>query len=93
MSEASINLEGVLTIAKVESLHAELETLEKNAAPVSIHAEGVTRVDTAVMQLLVAFFQSLASREISIRWSGVSEELVASAKLLGLASVLMLTQP
>lgn len=91
MSEVNINLEGVVTIAKVESLHAEFEEIEKKALPVSINAQSVTRVDTAVLQLLVAFFRSLAARDVSISWSGVSDELRASAKLLGLAIDLKLS--
>ena len=90
MSEVNINLEGVLTIARVESLHAELEEIERKSQPVSISAQSVTRVDTAILQLLVAFFRHLAARDISISWNGVSDEFVASARLLGLATDLQL---
>jgi ABC-type transporter Mla MlaB component len=84
MSEVTFNLEGVLTIARVESLHTEFEELEKNAQSVNLNARDVSRVDTSVLQLLVALFRSLASRELKVNWLSVSDELLAAAKLLGL---------
>ena len=92
MSEVSVNLEGVLTIARVESLHAEFEELEKNAVPITLNAQDVTRVDTAVLQLLVALFRSQSARDLGVAWLGVSDEFRASAKLLGLQTALKLTE-
>lgn len=92
MSEVTFNLEGVLNIARVESLHTELEELEKNAVSINLNANDVTRVDTAVLQLLVALFRSLSARELEVKWLGLSDEFRASAKLLGLETALKLNE-
>ena len=93
MSESSINLEGAVNIAKVESLHHEMEEAFKLALPTIIHASDVSRADTAALQLLVVFIKSMHQAKVKISWSGVSDELVAAAKLLGLEEVLNLPIP
>tara|TARA_R110001592_G_scaffold38315_2_gene126478 strand:- start:19204 stop:19479 length:276 start_codon:yes stop_codon:yes gene_type:complete len=90
MSSRTIKLDGVLNIARVEALHAEFEVLEKKPEPLIINASNVSRVDTAVLQLLVSLFRSLFSLNINVEWAGVSEEFKAAAKLLGLESELKL---
>jgi len=91
MSQASINLEGIVNIAKVESLHHELEEVLKLATPIKISASNVSRVDTAALQLLSSFFKSMHSAGTEVTWDGVSDELVAAAKLLGLIQSLKLS--
>lgn len=91
MSEVNFKLEGVLNIARVESLHAEFEELEKNSVSINLDATEVTRIDTAALQLLVALFRSLSARDLHVTWLGLSDEFRASAKLLGLAKVLKLS--
>src|SRR5690606_37161210 len=91
MTELTINLERALTIARVESLQAEFEELEKKSEPVILNAQNVSRVDASVLQLLVANFRSMSAREQDISWSGVSDELAAAAALLGLTDELKLS--
>ena len=90
MSAGVIKLDGVLNIARVESLHVEFEELEKNPIPITINASDVSRVDTSVLQLLVTFFRSFSSLGIDVKWDGVSDEFKAAAILLGLESELKL---
>ena len=90
MSEAAINLDGVVNIAKVEALHHEMEELLKVATPTVINAESVSRVDTAALQLFASFFISMRAAEVDVSWGSVSEELNAAAKLAGLDQVLSL---
>jgi len=90
MSTKSIKLDGVVNIAKADALHHELEDVIKNAAPIVIKAKTLQRIDTAVLQLLSSFFYSMSELELSVTWDGVSEELQAAAKLLGLEKSLNL---
>ena len=90
MSSEIVKLEGVLNIAKAEALHAEFEGLEKNGRPLIINASDVSRVDTSILQLLVALFRSLAALHVEVKWAGISDEFKASAKLLGLEAELNL---
>jgi anti-anti-sigma regulatory factor len=84
MSEAAINLEGVVNIAKVESLHHEMDEIVKLATPTIINAEDVSRVDTAALQLFASFVSTMRGADVDVSWGGVSEELRAAAKLAGL---------
>jgi len=92
MSEVTFNLEGVLNIARVESLHAEFDEMEKNAVSLNLNASDATRVDTAVLQLLAALIRSLSARGLEVKWLGLSDEFRASVKLLGLGTALNLTE-
>jgi anti-anti-sigma regulatory factor len=90
MTELTFNLEGALTIARAEALHAELEELEKKYHHVVLNALQVNRVDASILQLLVAFFRSMSARGQQVSWSGVSEDFAAAVALLGLTDVLKL---
>ena len=90
MSDAKLKLEGVVNIAKADALHHEMEEiLTKNSATV-IDASELQRIDTAVLQLLASFMKSMSAANLSVSWGGVTDELIAAAKLLGLEQVLSL---
>lgn len=91
MSDASIVLEGVVNIAKVEALHHEMESLVEQATPTVINAAEVSRVDTAALQLLASFINTMNSTGVSVSWGEVSEELIAAAMLAGLDQTLNLS--
>ncbi len=91
MSEPNLTLEGAVNIAKAEKLHGELEELLKHGTPTIIDASGVSRADTAALQLLASFFQSMKAAEVDVTWHEVAEELVEAAKLAGLAVMLGLS--
>lgn len=88
MSSVTVNLDSVLNIARAESLHNELETLEKKSVPVNFNVSQVSRVDTAILQLLLAFIRRMRESDLEVVWSGVTDEFRASAELLGLATEL-----
>lgn len=75
-----------LTISNLKDLHDEMEVMiEKNDFDnVSIEAKNVERVDTAGIQLLLAFKKSLKEREIAINWQHPTEQLRTAAAMLGL---------
>ncbi len=84
----TIQLPENLTIAVVEGLHQQLEEMLQKDKPVSIKAAGVTRADTAAIQLLGAFAVELAKRDLQCSWVDVSAELRNAAELLGMEKVL-----
>ena len=61
------------------------------AAPLStLEASGVERVDTAALQLLVAFHRDAQARGRQVAWAGVSASLRDAAERLGLTKTLAL---
>jgi phospholipid transport system transporter-binding protein len=64
-----------------------------DAPAVQIDGAGVERVDTAALQLLVAFRRESAARGQSSAWQGVSAVMRDAASLLGLAQALELPAP
>ncbi len=92
MTDEVIKLEGVLNIAKVDAMHTRLEKLVRNATPVWISVQDVSRADTSILQLLVVFFKQMAEQGNEVKWKGVSSEFVAAAKLLGLDKELKLDE-
>ena len=93
MSEtATFDLPAALTIASVEALHEKLEPLSIQGADVVVNGEGVERVDTAGLQLLLAFKQSLTKHNAGFKWQTPSQLLCEAADQLGLAGVLALQE-
>lgn len=90
MSDAIVKLEGAMTIAKAEALHSQLEEIFRSANPTKIDATEVSRVDTAVVQLLVSFISSKKAGGVNVEWVGVSDEFLAGAKMLGMDQYLAL---
>lgn len=82
----------MLDISMVAELRALL--LEALAAkqPVMLDGSAVERADTAVLQVLTAFFQDARSQDIAVQWSSASEALTRSAELLGIADILDLNE-
>ncbi|HET6552643.1 MAG TPA: STAS domain-containing protein [Dyella sp.] len=65
-----------------------LEALE--APAVQLDGAGVERVDTAALQLLLAFRHAASARGLSPAWLGVSETMRDAAGVLGLTRALEL---
>jgi anti-anti-sigma regulatory factor len=51
----------------------------------------VERIDTAGLQMLIAFAKTHAARGKTLQWTAVSPELLRSSLLLGVAEPLHLT--
>ena len=70
-----------------------LEQLLQHIAPrepVYIDAAQVERVDTATLQLLVAFLNERKTEQRAVVWLDVSEAMMRAARALGLAHALAL---
>lgn len=59
-----------LTVGYVQAIHEKLETLvdDKKNDHIVLHAAGVTRADTAGIQLLYAFVIAARERQIALTW-------------------------
>ncbi len=87
-SVSPIVCDEMMDISIVGELRALLlEALDAKQA-VTLDGAAVERADTAVLQVLVAFFQDARSQNITVQWSSASEALTRSAELLGITDIL-----
>lgn len=92
MADATlIELDKISDISKVEALHEKLEALLGSAASVDIDAARVERIDTATLQLLTVFFCALDRHHLQARILSPSRTFADTARLLGLADALNLS--
>lgn len=82
-----------LTIRNAAEVRARLAPLVEAGGPVVLDAGGLERVDTAGLQLLCAFVQSLAAAGHGVSWKAASPALANAATALGLAGPLHLGSP
>jgi len=81
-------LDGRLDISRAGELRDRmLQVLERNE-DVEIDAGGVTLVDSAALQVLLAFVRGCAARGMIIRWKTTSDALEEAVRLVGLAGLL-----
>ena len=85
MESVPVNLEKRVVIGRIEDLKSTLiSALETDH--VRINGSSVEAVDTASLQLLVAFFNERRKRELQCTWDAVSDEFVDRARITGLQS-------
>ena len=93
---AAIKPDGVLRLPAQCTIRDAALLLERllqhlePAAPVYIEASQVERIDTAALQLLVAFVQDRKAEGRAVVWLDCSEALVRAARTLGLSRDLAL---
>ena len=76
------------SIREVAAVYTELQQLLEQDVRVELDFEDVDVVDTAALQLLVAFTKEAHKRGVSISWQQPSAALFRSAELLGLSQEL-----
>lgn len=79
-----------LCMEQMMELHQELKRALEGHRPVVLNAEAVEATHAAGLQLLTAFFGEAVGRGAQVQWQGPSEELLESARLLGLSEALQL---
>ncbi|MFN3197050.1 MAG: lipid asymmetry maintenance protein MlaB [Bradymonadia bacterium] len=79
-----------LTIQEAEGLKARLLELLEATGPVTLEGDGIETVDTAGLQLLLAFAQDARGRQLDWSWRAPSDQLVAAARTLSLSTELYL---
>ena len=88
-----VNCEPVLDINSAKSLYSHLKEAIEHKHEVDINAAEVSRVDTAILQIFTAFIFESRTLEMSVKWTAVSQNFFATAKLLGLEQELALPAP
>jgi ABC-type transporter Mla MlaB component len=94
-AEAAISVvwQGDCCIDSVSSRLDELVRAVGERRPLRVDAREVTRIDTAGLQLLVAFALEAQRRALLVEWVGVSEAVWSAARLANLCEPLGLHEP
>jgi phospholipid transport system transporter-binding protein len=79
------------TVADASSLKAGLAKLLDESGSVALDVSAVQRIDTAGLQVIVAFVRERESLGRQVEWRGSAPALTSAAKLLGLSSFLKLS--
>jgi len=87
-----VELPEKLTIVTVEALHEQLEPLLNENNDVVLNAESVARVDTAGLQVLLSFCQTLQKQHVSFSWTSIPDVLRDGALQLGLFELMALPE-
>ncbi|MBL4638131.1 MAG: STAS domain-containing protein [Proteobacteria bacterium] len=80
-----------LGIAEVADFYATLLTTLAEGGQVELDVSKLERIDAAALQMLYAFSKELVAHGSTLTWLSPSEAFCRSAKLLGLADLMNLT--
>lgn len=82
--DEQIVLAPVLAIENAKDLYEQFNSIIQKHRNVIINASSVEMIDTAMLQLLIAFVRKLQNQGIKISWIEPSDELISRAVLLNL---------
>lgn len=85
---AGLKLEASCTLRDALDLQFQLLATDFGDADVVLDGSCVERIDTAGLQLLVAFARHHAQHGKQLQWTAASPELLRGSRLLGLAQLL-----
>ena len=83
-SRRKVTLSGSVGIAQAQLLQETLAPLLTRKAKVSIDLGAVERIDTAILQLLLAFSREGQARGMPVDWTALNESSIDAARLVGL---------
>lgn len=83
-----IVLKTVLAISDAKALYTELGRKLEEKKGVSIDASAVEMVDTAILQLLLAFIQKSQLHNVVVKWVKPSKEFLSRSEALNLTKLL-----
>ena len=86
-----IVLKAVLAINDAKALYVELGKKLETKKDISIDASAVEMVDTAILQLLLAFTQKSQLQNIAVKWVKPSQEFLSRSETLNLTKLLGLS--
>lgn len=92
MSEVVIDCGEMLTIAGVGDLYAQLLIYLAEGKTVSFDCSKIERIDTASLQILLAYAKQAQIHAVPLNWHKPSDTFIENAALLGLASTLNIQQ-
>ena len=87
-----IVLSGMLDVGETRAAYGRLGEALTRALLLELRAAALERVDTAGLQLLIAFLRAAHERGLQPSWRDVSPALTTGAQLLGLSAALELPQ-
>lgn len=87
-----IVLKAVLAINDAKALYAELGKKLETKKDISIDASAVEMVDTAILQLLLAFTQKSQLQNVAVKWVKPSQEFLSRSRTLNLTRLLGLNE-
>ncbi|HMA12590.1 MAG TPA: STAS domain-containing protein [Steroidobacteraceae bacterium] len=85
---AGLKLEASCTLRDSMDMQFQLLAVDFGDADVLVDGSAVERIDTAGLQMLLAFTKYHAARGKPVRWTAASPELLRSSQVLGLDGML-----
>ena len=80
--------DAVMTVSQSIGLKEQFgDLLENNVSDITLDGSAVENIDSAALQLLLAFFIELKARNCRVFWSNVSPQLLGRSRALGLSTV------
>lgn len=89
-NDEAIVLDSVMGIAELAQWHERLRSALAQPQAIVLDASGVDAVDTAAIQLLLAFVHEAQAKGAALTWRSPSDALCETAELLGVADHLNL---
>lgn len=83
-------LDAVMVINEAKELHKKLNELSKSKGMVTLDASTVEMIDTASLQLLLAFVATMKIKKSHLRWKNPSQNFLDRASILNLVDGLCL---
>ena len=90
MNDAGLTLSPQCTLRDADELKSSLAALVEAPDDITVDASSVERIDTASLQLLVAFVATRKASGRVVRWTAPSETFMTCAMRLGLRGPLQL---
>ena len=90
MGKTCISLAEVADIAKAESYKSQFLEAIETGNDIELDASNTIRIDTAVVQMILALFLSAKQKQINVSWKAASETVKRVIYLLGLGKHLAL---
>ena len=84
LQETNIKLDSVLVINDVQTMYAQLDTMMESKQNITIDASAVEMLDTAILQLLLAFVIKIKAQNRDVIWIKPSAEMISRAATLNL---------
>ncbi len=82
--ETRLVLDSIITVNDAQTMYTQLNSLLELKQDITIDASAVEMLDTAILQLLLAFVNKIKAQNRVVVWSKPSEEMINRATTLNL---------
>jgi len=83
-------LDAVMVINEAKEMHKKLSNLSMSTETVILDASKIEMIDTANLQLLLAFVETMKNKQVDVCWKDPSTEFLERASILNLEDGLCL---